>query len=298
MSSTWNRIARKTGLRFLSKADLRLLDTLRSELIPPGFREEDGLAPRYRSGDEGLLLDAEKMAAFLGPLGDDDCRRLFARLRGDPGINPGFRGVDYAARGLIHNGFYPTPDAELYAAMIRWFRPTAVTEVGSGYSTAVARAAVDHLGLPSKIRVIDPAPRRAVENLAHAVEYRRVEDSSLLADLPGPGTLLFIDSSHVCRRGGDLPFLYCRVLPSLPPGVLVHVHDVFIPFDYPDVYVRMFYTEQYLLHAFLAGNPRCEVVFATHFMSRTRAAAMQAVFGEAVGREPIFNGASFWFQTR
>jgi hypothetical protein len=97
--------------------------------------------------------------------------------------------------------------------------------------------------------------------------------------------------------GGDVPFLYCRILPNLAAGVLVHIHDIFIPFDYPINYGYRFYTEQYILHALLANSPKFSVVFSTHAMSRKHSAEMQAVFGPRVGSDPLFFGASFWMNT-
>ena len=128
-----------------------------------------------------------------------------------------------------------------------------------------------------------------------------VQHSSLAHGLSLEGTeraILFIDSSHVTNLGGDVPFLYCKLLPLLPPDVLIQVHDIFTPFDYPTNYGWRYYTEQYVLHALLAHNPKIKVRFATYAMSRFHAAAMQKAFGPQVGVDPLFFGASFWMQSK
>jgi hypothetical protein len=79
------------------------------------------------------------------------------------------------------------------------------------------------------------------------------------------------------------------------PGVLVHVHDIFIPFDYPPAYQRRLYSEQYLLFALLAGGDRFRVEFATHYMVRQHGDAMRARFGPVVGVDPLHFGGSLWF---
>ena len=78
-------------------------------------------------------------------------------------------------------------------------------------------------------------------------------------DQLGAGDILFIDSSHTVRIGGDVVHLFCEVIPRLAPGVIVHVHDIYLPYEYPRAWVeqlRWYWAEQYLLQALLAGNPR------------------------------------------
>lgn len=257
-------------------------------------------------GQEGIDLRADAQLALLRELEAPGYQDLFLRLRADPRLRPahGGRGAsDDPPSGPISNDYFPSPDAELYAAMIARERPHRIVEVGSGFSTLVARHAIDHAALECELCVVDPEPRIDVGDAADRVLRLRVEESGLGSDeegeLPpvGPGTLLFIDSSHVTEARGDGPVLYCRLLPSLPAGVLVHVHDVYIPYDYPAVYVRWGYTEQYLLHALLAGNPRLEVVCVPYFLSREHPDAMRRAFGDGIARKHAFEGASFWMRT-
>lgn len=298
MRGSISSILARAGINVVSRSDRLLLETVRRDLLPGDIEPDEEYLPSRRIGSEGLDLDPGRQKELLGAMKEHRFEALFESLRNDDQVNTGLGGVDFRDRGLIHNGYYPTPDAELYGAMIMLAGPERIIEVGSGYSTVIARRTVEKAGLDCEIHVIDPLPRRDIEDFADRIEYEPVEKSSLAGTLLEENTLLFIDSSHVCRSGGDLPFLYCRILPGLPAGVLVHVHDIFIPFDYPANYVERFYNEQYLLHALLAGSDRFEVAFATHYMTREHRENMQAVFGGAVGEDPLFHGASFWFRSR
>jgi hypothetical protein len=208
-------------------------------------------------------------------------------------------GRDYRAEGLIHNSYFPTPDAELYGAIIAQYRPTRIIEIGSGYSTVIAHRAIRYFGIACEVHVIDPEPRRDVSNYASEIESKPVQQSSLRNSRISNNerTIVFIDSSHVTKLGGDIPFLFCQILPNLPVGVLVHVHDIFTPFDYPSNYGYRFYTEQYVLQALLANSSKFSVLFSAHAMSRQHPSEMQVVFGPQVGRDPLFFGASFWMDT-
>jgi hypothetical protein len=285
-------------MKLATRRDMALLETVKRELLDEALDQRETFVPHLMFGQAGFSLNLESQLTFLASLADPEIQALFSALRNDTEINIGFEGIDYRGHGLIHNGYFPTPDAELYAAMIWKTKPRRIIEVGSGYSTLIAKSTIRRLGTPCELHVIDPKPRRNIESVADRVEYCRVERSSLAGLTLTDGTLLFIDSSHVCRRGGDLPFLYCRVLPMLPAGSVIHVHDVFLPFDYPDNYVERFYTEQYLLHALLVNNEKLEVLLANHYLAREHRSALQAVLGQRAGEPPLFSGASFWMTSR
>lgn len=243
-----------------------------------------------------LAVDDAAQTALLEEFSGDEYQRLFEALRGDRRINPGLSRAPQPDPDLIHNGYFPTPDAEIYAAMILRFRPTTIIEVGGGFSTVVARSAIAWAGMSTRLCVIDPQPRRDVEDVADEVERIRVEHSSLRPESIDEGTLLFIDSSHLTVPGGDGPFLYCRLLPHLPPNVLVHVHDIFLPDEYPDVYAKQGYSEQYLLAALLANSRRFRVVLAVHDLVRRHPAAARSALGPKVGTG-LFGGASLWMRS-
>jgi predicted O-methyltransferase YrrM len=169
------------------------------------------------------------------------------------------------------NDFFTSPDAEVLYTMVRRHEPGRVVEVGSGNSTKVTRQAIRDGGLDSQIVSIDPAPRTEIEDDVDRVRRQRVEegwDVSPFRELQG-GDILFIDSSHNVRTGNDVVFLYLQVLPSLDPGVIVHVHDVFLPFEYPWEWAgaeRYGWNEQYLVHALLQNNQAFDVLWPGRFV--------------------------------
>ena len=247
--------------------------------------------PERFFGHAGIDLKVDEQLATL-----HGWRHLNANLiesiRKDSRINVWALGQKY-----IHNGMYHTPDAEIYASMILQHRPRQVIELGAGFSTLIARKTLQTDGQSGRLIVIDPQPRTDIKDSADVVIKQFVEDVDIESLGITNDTILFIDSSHICRAGGDIPLLFCKVIPSLPPNVLVHVHDIFLPFDYPFSYQKVLWNEQYVLHALLAHAPRFKVIFATHFMTRTYPKEMQDVFGPAVGVDKDTFGASFWFRT-
>jgi hypothetical protein len=255
-----------------------------SPFIPLGFLSTAGLDLHQR--EQLLLLERWKSPRY---------QELFQLLRNDPTINTNPFGHGKAA---VHNGYFPSPDAEAYAAMILERRPRRIIEVGSGYSTRVARAAVQYGNLSTEIIVIDPSPRADVAGYADRVILSPVESSEAAQLAWTEEDLLFIDSSHVCRIRGDLPFLFCQVLPALPAGALVHFHDIFLPYDYPNVYDEKCYNEQYLLFCTLSYAPRYRTIYASHWLSRDHRDAMRETFGTLVGVDPLLFGASYWLDVQ
>lgn len=235
------------------------------------------------------LREAAQLALLRSWTGRFDS--LFSTLRQAPEINTQALGKPY-----LHNGFYPTPDAEVYAAMIADRRPSKIIEIGAGFSTRIARRTIAELSAKTQLIVVDPEPRADVSSYADTVFSQRLEDVDPAALGIDAGTMLFVDSSHIVRARGDVAAIFCGMIPSLPAGVLVHVHDIFLPYDYPPAYRHRLYTEAYVLWALLARGSLFRVLFATHFMARTQLADMQRTFGTIVGSNKLYYGASFWFE--
>ena len=160
--------------------------------------------------------------------------------------------------------------------MVRQLKPKRLLEIGSGHSTLVSAAACARNaeeGFPVEFVSVDPEPRLPISDV-HGLS--RAERRSA-AELPlerfaslDAGDILFVDTTHTVKRGGEVNYLVLEVLPSLREGVVVHFHDIFLPYDYPpEWFDRGWYlTEQYLLQAFLVANPLYEVVVAGHALSR------------------------------
>jgi hypothetical protein len=171
--------------------------------------------------------------------------------------------------------WFPRLDAAVAYALTRDRRPARIVEVGSGHSTRFFARAIADGRLATRLTAIDPAPRAAlaglpVEWLRDAVPSVGMAPFEALA----AGDFLFIDSSHVLMPGSDVDFLINRLLPSLPPGVLVHLHDIFLPDDYPADWEWRGYNEQLAVAALVAGGG-WQVRFASHYAT-TRLAARVA----------------------
>src|SRR6185436_19447886 len=134
-------------------------------------------------------------------------RTLYTKLRHEPSIN-----TERLGGSSLTNGWYNTPDAEIYASLILEVKPRRIVEVGAGFSTRIARASIVHAGLPTTITVVDPEPRTDIRAIADEVVLAGVEGSNLHERDWAAGDLLFIDSSHVCRTRGDIPYLFCKLI--------------------------------------------------------------------------------------
>jgi predicted O-methyltransferase YrrM len=172
-----------------------------------------------------------------------------------------------------YNTFFGPVDAEVYYAVLRAHRVKRLIEIGSGFSSRVARQALDDNGL-GELTCIDPSPRNDIDKYAHRHIKSVVQDLDLglFADLAA-NDVLFIDSSHRLETGGDLPFLLLEVLPRLASGVLVHFHDIFLPYEYPHTWTcheERRYNEQYAVGVMLAHSRRYQVEWATHYMLETQ----------------------------
>jgi len=199
------------------------------------------------------------------------------------------------------NDQYPVLDAEFLYAALRHFRPKTVIEIGSGFSSLItAEVNRRHRGGAMTFHCVEPYPRQflidGVDGISSLVRSK-VEDVELaFFDQLEAGDLLFIDSSHVSKVGSDVNYLFFEVLPRLRPGVLVHIHDIFLPDEYPKVWVidqGRNWNEQYLVRAFLQFNTAWEVLWAAHFMGTRHTAAVQAAFP----RYPqLGGGGSLWLR--
>ena len=198
------------------------------------------------------------------------------------------------------NAFLPPFDAVALYGLLRRTRPARYLEVGSGHSTRFARQAIRDEGLSTTVTSIDPEPRARVDELCDVVIRQPVEaleDDRLFREL-GPGDLLFIDGSHRTFPGSDVTMLLLEVVPRLAPGVLVQVHDIYLPRDYPDEIIGRWYSEQYLLAAWLLGAREVEIVLPVNFVCadkelRRELRPLWAELG-LDGSLPK-HGASFWF---
>jgi SAM-dependent methyltransferase len=190
--------------------------------------------------------------------------------------------------------------------MIRRFRPARILEIGCGYSTLLSAQALlknRDDGAPGELLGCDPYPhevvRDGVPGLTRLIPAAAQDLPTEEFDRLRRNDILFIDSSHVLKIDSDVQRLYLDVLPRLAPGVLVHVHDIFLPREYPREWVmelRRFWTEQYLLQAFLAFNTAWEVLWAGSYMHLRHPDLLEAAF-PSYDRRRRWPG-SFWLRRR
>lgn len=205
----------------------------------------------------------------------------------------------------LDNGAYESVDAEVLYALLRLTRPAQVVELGSGCSSHVIDAArvsneADGGGFGHQIydpfpfagNSMGPVPGAEV----HPVPAEEIDLA--VFDMLEDGDVLFVDTTHTVRIGGDVTRIVLDALPRLAPGVLVHFHDVFLPFEYPRAWVlehRRAWAEQYLLQAFLAFNDAFEVVFPAAAVAALHADSVAAAVPSfAQGVEP----GAFWIRRR
>ncbi len=168
-----------------------------------------------------------------------------------------------------NNGFLPGLDIVMLYTIVASTEPETYIEIGSGNSTkVVAKAKADH-HLNTRIVSFDPAPRAEIDQLADSIFRVPFEkaDLSIFANLKS-GDIVFVDNSHRIFPNSDATVFFMDVLPYLKPGVIVHVHDTYLPYDYPQEMCDRYYSEQYALAAFLMANPqRYHTIMPNYFVS-------------------------------
>jgi hypothetical protein len=213
---------------------------------------------------------------------------------------------DRPASGALYwldNGFFTDFDAAALHGVLRQFKPKRYIELGCGFSSFVSSRALkrnDTEGHPCDAIYADPEPRRDVDEI---IAYGRLLKQRVQA-LPlelftqlEAGDVLFIDTSHVLKVQSDVERELLEILPSLQPGVLIHIHDIFSPYDYPEDWVRnkirLSCNEQYALECLLMGGDRFEVFLPLYLLWKEHRAELQNLFARGKTRPH-----SFWLRSR
>lgn len=223
-----------------------------------------GIEQLCEACDPGPILDVMGDADFSDPFWREDTRHM----------------------GLV--------DVAVDHAVLRHLGIRRVLEIGSGRSTHVIARSIPDGG---SITCIDPAPRLDISGLPVRFEKRvlRAEDADLAATL-GEGDCLFIDSSHILHAGTDVDIEFNLLFPALRAGALVHVHDIFLPYAYPDAWRGRGWNEAQALAPWLLSGS-FEIVFPTHWMLTRRNQAMQDAVPTGADCSP-YAGGSFWIRKR
>lgn len=177
----------------------------------------------------------------------------------------------------LSNGTFEAGDAEVLFYAIRYLKPKKIIEIGAGNSSLIISAALKinrSEGNAGEHVIIEPYENPWLEKLGARVIRRRVEEiDMILFESLQASDILFIDSSHVIRAQNDCVFEYTELLPSLKPGVVVHIHDIFTPFDYPESWLNKLmhlWGEQYVLEALLANSKSWSILGPLYWLSRDR----------------------------
>lgn len=251
-----------------------------------------------RSELVGIDFRPDAQLALLASLGHEfgqECLWSHAASADDTVFHTDNSGFSYGCAAATH-------------MLIRRYRPRRVIEIGSGSSSRVIAAALrmnEAEGTPSAdYCVIDPYPGEAlrrVKGIARILQQRvELAEFSLFEQL-SENDMLFVDSGHTVRIGGDVNYLILDVLPRLKRGVFAHFHDIPMPYEYAEVYYtnpkfRMFWTESYLLQAFLAHNSAYEIMLGMNFLMLDRAAEFRAALQHYRPDLHKYPSHSFWIR--
>jgi predicted O-methyltransferase YrrM len=202
----------------------------------------------------------------------------------------------------VNNQWFTTVDMEMLYGMVRYLKPSRIIEIGSGHSTrctllAIAANAAEPKSSPTLFTAIDPEPRLAVDSLDGVAVLRQPVETVPLALFGGldEGDFLFIDSSHIWASGNDVDVEYHQILPWLARGVIVHIHDIFLPDGYPGHWWDRGYTEQtYVAPLLVSGE--WDVLWSAHYMHTTYPERLAEAFRSY---DPLVGyPASLWLRKR
>jgi hypothetical protein len=255
--------------------------------------------PRFGHGRPTDPLVSAKLAKYREQYVNrvDDFAKYRDQLRAIASGAP-----DDATQPHWKNGWLHGMDMVTLYCFPALLNPKLYIEVGSGNSTKFVKAAVRRNNLQTRMVSLDPHPRAEIDSLCDQVIRRPLEDVDLtIFDQLGDGDILMIDSSHRCFQNSDVTALFLEVLPRLKPGVVIHIHDIFLPDDYPPQWKLRYYSEQYLLAVLLvADESRYDVLMPCQFLGRDE--ALRPVvdrFWADLGVDAVKDyGTSFWMQVR
>ena len=275
----------------------RALHQQRVNIIPATFYSE---VPRVE--------DIESSFEFRVPDGPYNAPEVF-----NPGVMAEFlAAIDHYAdefdpptqgdRDAPNGYFWDNPafsysDAMAYYCVLRHLRPAQVMEIGSGFSSLIALQALERNGT-GQLCCVEPNPMPWLVGLGDRIELIRVPvqsiDPLIFNARLHDGDVLFIDSTHTVKAGSDCLHIYLRVVPALTANLTIHAHDIYLPFPLPRGHFdrHAYWTEQYLLYAYLLHNPNAQVVYGSVYNQRHHRAELERLMR---GRHQS-GGASLWWR--
>lgn len=264
-----------------------------SPVVDPGeLRKSTFEARRANDKELGISIDLDAMEIFF--------RELMS-------LSPALPLPDAqvpSQRYHLQNTMYGIGDAAILSRIIHYLNPARIIEVGSGFSSAVILDTLDMLRLDSHCTFIEPYTARLNSILRHEDGQRvniiesNVQDVDLdvFAKL-GHNDILFLDTTHISKTGSDVNFEIFEVLPRLSPGVIVHFHDIFDKFEYPNQWIyqeNRSWNEIYVLRAFLMYNREFDVIYANDAFAKSRRTVVQELCPELLRNA----GGGLWLRKR
>jgi Methyltransferase domain len=238
------------------------------------------MALRQQPEVTGITIDVDGQLRFL-----KDLARYWGGLPDHPTPKWRYRSSEY---------FQPS-DATVYYGILQHLRPKQLVEVGSGFTSALALDTKERHLPDLHLTFIEPYPNRLYSLLSEGdrsnckIISQPVQDVPLeIFDQLDEGDLLFLDTAHVAKTGSEVNWLFFNVLPRLRSGVVVHLHDIFWPFEYPEdwLHEHLSYSELYLLRALLMFNSTFKIILFSNWAWKEHRALFTAIDATYAGGEP------------
>jgi hypothetical protein len=200
------------------------------------------------------------------------------------------------------NGWLPGLDSAAIYSFLCLNNPKRFFEIGSGYSTKLARKAILNHKLQTKITSIDPHPRAEIDSICDTVIRQSLEDTNLkIFNELEAGDILYVDGSHRCFTNSDATVFFLDILPRLKAGVFVEIHDILLPYDYPPEWEEGYCSEQYLLAVYiLAEGNKFNIVLPNAFISKDPELnrILDPLWHNPEMKDVEKHGGSFWIKTK
>jgi hypothetical protein len=238
-------------------------------------------APEIDWDQEGQLETAREISGFVHELAD------VPEVSADPAIYH------------WNNGFWNNADALVQYGLVRSRQPRRVVEIGCGFSSLLLARALAGNDRACDVVQVEPYPNEQLLSglptdwKLHQTILQRAPLS--MFDALEAGDILFYDGSHCSKVGSDVNWFFFKILPRLAPGVLIHLHDIFLPFDYPEDWIferGQTWNEQYVLQAFLMHNRCYQITIANRYLWHQAGQTLEALYR---GIQPSV-GCSFWME--
>ena len=199
-----------------------------------------------------------------------------------------------------NNGYLPALDMIGIYTMLSRFKPKRYVEIGSGHSTRVVHKAILEQELSTEFISIDPKPRTEIDQLPNRIIRKPFENNDFdIVNELNEKDILFVDNSHRILPNSDALVFFLEILPRLKRGVIVHIHDIYLPHDYPQFMCDRYYSEQYGLACYLLANPdKYETILPNYFISEDKELSelIAPVWNHENLKDLERHGSSFWIR--